>query len=169
MITLEKAKGYVEAEADTFSDIEVDERGYLRARLQHPASLDITLILHPVDDALLLRVRAQNIGQIELGQPHEQVLRHVNAALVLGRVAIDNDGEVYFEINHPCLDGGTDDPGPEIFERLLRAATTTARDVARIVMSMRLQDARLPQDMVEKLLADTFGQVDGEDDTNDTL
>jgi len=170
MITLEKAKGYVKAETDTFSHIEVDERGFLHAHLQHPSSLDLTLIVHPADDALILRVRAQNIGQIDLGRQHERVLRRLNATLLLGRIAIDDDGDVFFEINHPCLDGGADDPGPEVFERLLRAAARTARDIARIVMALRLKDARLPQDMAEKLLAETFGEVDDDqDDSEETL
>lgn len=169
MITVEQAKGHVEALADTYSDIELDERGFLRAQLLNPSSLDISIIVHPDKDMLVLRLRAQNIGSIDLGETHEQILRRVNAALVLGRIAIDNDGKVYFELNHPCLDGGSEDPGTEVFGRLLQATTTTARDVARIVMSMRLQDARVPQDTVEKILTDTFGAGNDQDDQGEML
>ena len=162
MITLEKAKEYVEAEVDTFSELEVDKRGFLRARLLSPADLDISLIVHPIHEALVLRVRAQNLGQIDLNHTHEQAMRRVNAALVLGRLIIDTDGEVLFDVSHACLAEDAEDPGPAVFSRLLRASASTARDVARIVMSMRLQDARVPQDLVEKILNDTFGEGNDE-------
>lgn len=107
------------------------------------------LIIHPVPGKKVLKVCVPHIAKITHGGEVFRFLCHLNYDTLVGKVGVDTDGEVRFEINHPCLDGTHDDPPEEIFARLVDTAMYMANRVVFLITLCAMMDAGVPRTLVE--------------------
>jgi hypothetical protein len=122
MITLSKCRELLEQQEGVM-DIEVCKDQYLRGHFANRVNPKEPhdLIVHPILEKLVVRVLVPGITKIRSNKSELfRILQDVNYNLLIGKVGTDaHDGEVMFEINHPCQDGETLDPSPVVFARLI--------------------------------------------------
>lgn len=171
MITLAKCKELLEQQ-EGVADVEVCKEQYLRGHFTNPVNPKEPhdLIVHPIPEKLVVRVLVPGITKIRSSKSELfRILQDVNYNLLIGKVGTDaHDGEVMLEINHPCQDGETADPSPDVFARLVEMAIETARDVHLTVTHAGMVEAGVPSDVAARFV-DQFRQQESEGDGEDTL
>ncbi len=150
---------------DEVDGVEVVKDQYLRANFANRINPKEphNLIVHPILEKLILRVHVPGIAKVRSkGSDLLPVLQEMNYGLLLGKIGTDGrDGEIAFEINHACQDGGVADPSPEVFVRLVEAAIETARDVHLTATHVGMVDAGVPADAA-KAFIEQFRETGGE-------
>lgn len=157
MITLDQCKELLETQSG-IADVEVCKDQYVRAQFANRVNPKEPhkLIIDPMQDKLVLRVLVPGIAEARSGSGLHQVLQDINYRLLIGKVGTDmRDGDVSFEINHPCQDGTAQDPAPEVFARLIEVAIGTTLDVQLTTVHVGMMDAGIPSD-VAKQFVDQF-------------
>lgn len=171
MITRDTCKEWLEGQ-DDIEDVELCKDQYLRARFANrinPAEPH-DLIVHPIEDRLVLKVLVPSISKVRSANSELfPVLQDINFRLLLGKVGTDGrDGEVTFEINHPCQDGNAVDPSPEVFARLIEAAIATTYDVHVTATHVGMVEAGVPAAVAKKFV-EQFRQVKAEGEECEAL
>lgn len=170
MITLATTKEML-TQQEEVRNIEICKDQYLQGHFPNQISPDEfhDLIVHPLLEKLVLRILVPGITKVQSANSELfRVLQGLNYGLLIGKVGTDpRDGEVMFEINHPCQDGDVVDPSAEVFARLIEAAIKTARDVHLTTTHVGMVEAGVPAD-VAKQFVDQFRQ-NSEGDEEDTL
>lgn len=159
MLTTAKAAEWLKAYGDKITDVEVDdERGFVRGKLPNRIDADDphNIIVHPIHERLVLRVIVPQIAKLKsVGEPLF-LIGKINYDLVLGCVGVDGDGEVKFEVNHPCRDGEVADPDDEIFKRLIDATCETVDEVSRVVLLATLREAGVSKELADNIVKQHF-------------
>jgi len=171
MISLEKAKEMLEHQGGV-ENIEVCKDEWVLARFANRLNPEKphNLVVHPIREQLIMKIRVPAISTIKHNTEFTRVLANVNYDLVLGKAGVDSrDGEVMFEINHPCQDGDAEDPGPEVFARLVEAAMETARDVTLLATHVGMVEAGVPEEVVKRFLKQFQDEDEDEAEETDTL
>jgi len=155
MITLERAAELLRQQQGV-ETVEVCQREYLRACFPNRINPDNphTLIVHPIREELALKVLVPEITKLRSrGSDLFRVLQNLNYALRIGKVGTDaRNGDVVFEINHPCCDGNVQDPSPEVFARLVEAARRVTHDVVLLATHVGMVEAGVPEDIASKVV-----------------
>lgn len=117
-----------------------------------------------------MRVHVPSIAKVRSkGSDLLPVLQEMNYGLLLGKIGTDGrDGEIAFEINHACRDGGVEDPSAEVFVRLIEAAIETSREVHLTATHVGMVEAGVPADVAKKFV-EQFRQKEAEDEPEETL
>ena len=169
MKTLDKCKELLEQQ-EGVEQVEVVRDEFLHAkfasRLNPKEPHD--LVVHPVAEKQALKVVVPHLARAKSNGELFRVLSHLNYDMLLGRVGVDQDGEVRFEICHACVDGAEDDPGHEVFARLVETAMDMAHHVVMLTTYWGMVDAGVPE-AVAKQFVDQFRQEKPEADGEDTL
>lgn len=126
------------------------------------------LVIHPVAEKQVLKVVVPHLAKAKSNGELFRVLSHLNYDMLLGKVGVDQDGEVRFEINHACVDGAEDDPGQEVFSRLVETAMDMTHHVVMLTTYWGMVDAGVPE-AVAKQFVDQFRQKQSEDDGVTTI
>lgn len=166
MITVQKAAEWLKAYGGKISDVQVDERGYVRAKLPNRIASDEphNIIVHPIHEQLVLRVMVPQVAKLKnVGEAHFMIGK-MNYRLILGCVGVDGDGEVNFAIHHPSRDGQAEDPDQEVFKRLIDATCESVDEVSRIVVLATLHEAGVSKELAANIVKQQFG---GEKEKND--
>ena len=146
MITLERCKELLEHE-DGLEQVEVCGSGFVRAKFTN--RMDPTephdLVLHPVEEKQVLKVVVPHIARAKSNVELYRVLSHLNYDMLLGKVGVDQDGEVRLEVNQACRDGAEEDPGRDVFARLVELAMDTTQKVAVLVTYWGMLSAGVPE------------------------
>lgn len=170
MISLDKAKVLLEQQ-EGVADIEVRKDAYLLARF--PNKVDPGephhLVVHPVEEKQILKVVVPSIAEIRSGNAVSRVLANLNFDMLLGKVGMDEEGEVRFEINQACRDGEMDDPSPEIFARLIEVAVEMATEVTFVVTEVGMVEAGVPKDVARGFVKQLRQQDEEAGEEQDTL
>jgi hypothetical protein len=155
MLKVEQTKDWV-GRIDGVGDIEICENEFVRASFSNrlnPKQPHI-LIVHPIDAELVLRVRVLQLAKVQAGSELPRLVAHENYGLALGKVGISSgDGELMFEINHPCRNGDSEDPSPEVFARLVKQAMTEANRLALLATHVGMIEAGVPQEVARQFMA----------------
>ncbi len=169
MKTLDKCKELLERQ-EGVDHVEVVRDEFLHAkfasRLNPKEPHD--LVVHPVAEKQVLKVVVPHLAKAKSDGELFRVLSHLNYDMLLGKVGVEQDGEVRFEVNHACVDGTEDDPGQEVFARMVEIAMDTAHHVVMLATYWGMVDAGVPES-VAKQFVDQFRQEKPEDDGEDTL
>ncbi len=159
MITKDTCKELLEKQ-DGIEEIELYKGQYLRARFANrinPAEPHV-LVVDPIENRLALKIRVPEIAQVR--SPNSElprILQDINYRLLIGKVGTDaRDGEVMFEINHACQDGGAADPSPEVFARLVGTAIETTHEVHLMATHVGMVEAGVPAE-VEQIIGSPRG------------
>jgi len=172
MISLDKAKELLEQQ-DGVDGVEVCKDKYLQAQFANRVNPQEphVLIVHPLTEKLTLRVLVPNISKVRSGASELfRVLQDLNYRLLIGKIGTDGrDGEVAFEINHPCQDGDVTDPSPEVFARLIEVAIETARDVHLTATHVGMTESGVPADVARKFIEQFREQEKEDGDDEETL
>jgi len=169
MITMERAAELLTAydkNEEHISDVRVVDDQYVSADLSNALSPSqpFRLIVHPVKETLMLKIRVPNIAKIRMDSAIVRVIANRNYQLVFGCIGIDrDDGEVMIEINHAVVDGEVQDPPPELFTRLLDAVRETVTDVSRTILHVGMIEAGIPEDLAAKIMETQFPLKGGQD------
>ncbi|MCG3131531.1 MAG: hypothetical protein FLDDKLPJ_02327 [Phycisphaerae bacterium] len=171
MITKDTCKELLEKQ-DGIEEIELYKGQYLRARFANrinPAEPHV-LVVDPIENRLALKIRVPEIAQVR--SPNSElprILQDINYRLLIGKVGTDaRDGEVMFEINHACQDGGAADPSPEVFARLVGTAIETTHEVHLMATHVGMVEAGVPAEVAKKFM-DQFRQPVPEAEDEETL
>ena len=158
MITCEKTVEWLKAYGGKVSDVEVDERGYVRAKLANRIAPDAphTLIVHPIKERLVQKILVPQIAQISRSADVMRLIGRVNYDILFGCIGVDQDGEVLFNINHACQDGEVMDPTEEVFRRLLDATCETVSMLDRLLLHASMVEAGVPRPVAEKIMKAQF-------------
>ncbi len=171
MITLSQSKELLEQQTGV-DGIEVCKDQYLRAHFANRVNPKEPhdLIVHPIHERLALKILVPSISKVRSGNSELfRVLQDINYTLLFGKVGTDSrDGEVMFEINHPCQDSGAADPSPEVFARLIEVAIATTHDVHLTATHVGMVDAGVPADVAKKFV-EQFREKNLESDDHETL
>ena len=172
MITLNTAKEML-TQQDGVKGVEICRDQYVQAQFANRVNPQEphVLVAHPLTEKLVLRVLVPNISRVRSGSSELfRVLQDINYRLLIGKIGTDGrDGEVVFEINHPCQDGDVADPSPEVFARLIEVAIETTRDVYLTTTHVGMTDAGVPADVARKFIEQFRDKKDEEGDDEDTL
>ena len=167
MLTTAKAAEWLKAYGGKITDIKIDEeRGFVRAKFPNRIDADDPhdIIVHPIRDRLVLRVIVPQIAKLKSVGEGLFLIGKINYNLILGCVGVDGDGEVKFEVNHPCRDGEVEDPDEEIFKRLLDATCETVGEVSRVVLLATLREAGVSAELAESIVKQHFTDDEEKDD-----
>ena len=167
MLTTATAAEWLKAYGGKITEIEVDEeRGFVRGKFPNRVDADDphNIVVHPMHERLVLRVIVPQIAKLKSIGEGLFLIGKMNYDLILGCVGVDGDGEVKFEINHPCRDGEVADPDQEIFKRLLDATCETVDEVSRVVLLATLREAGVSKELAENIVKQHFTNDDEKDD-----
>ncbi len=166
MITMEMCKELLESQEE-IERVEVSKDEYVRGRFANPLDPKEPhdLVVHPITEKLVLRVLVPNITKLRSGNSNLfRVLQDLNYRMLIGKVGTDaRDGEVMVEINHPCQDGQMEDPPPDVFARIVRAAMSTARNVQLMAAQVAMVESGVPSEVAKQFMTRfQEGEDDGE-------
>jgi len=170
MLTTVRVAEWLKAYGSRITDVEVDdEHGFVRGKLPNRIDQEDphNIIVHPIHERLVLRVIVPQIATLKSVGKALFLIGKINYDLVLGCVGVDGDGEVKFEVNHPCQDGEVADPDEEIFKRLIDATCETVDEVSRVVLLATLREAGVSKELADNIVKQHFSDDDDKDDTAD--
>jgi hypothetical protein len=165
MMSLKQAATLLENVAGV-TDINITEDGWLHTHL--PNRIDparpYTLMVHPILEALLVRLRVEEIATVRSDSQVCSTLVRLNAGLSYGCVAVDGDGTVLYQIHHACRDDDEGDPAPEVFLRLVDETRKAVHIIASRVILVKLVESGVP-DHVAKKVYEMLGGGEGNEET----
>jgi len=141
------------------SYFEAADKGYIRCRMKNSVnpSRAYNLIIQPIFDQQLLRIRVPEIAEINTGSTAAKMLLLSDAESRYGSIEISG-GSMTFQINHICQADDKNDPPPEVVEKLLDVTASSLRYIEMIVVHGGMLDAGIPEVCVYKIMGILFPQ-----------
>lgn len=164
MLTLTACKELLDR-LDFVTEIHERDEGWIGCGLKNLIREDepFMLVCHPIVDKAILRLRI--CSRVRVDDELAGIVHRANRLLEFGAAWIDEDGQVCVEINHACRDAVADDPGDDVFVRLLRNAYVNTHEIVGGVMIGKIAAVGLPTVMamplvesIKKAVADAHGQ-----------
>jgi len=172
MITVEMANEIASNRGDGISQVGINPKGYVEARLANLVneSRPYVLVLHPIQERLIFRVWVGPLARLRGDSRIFVKFARLNELLKCGCVAVDEGGDVMFQINYLC-DEDNGQPSAELIERMLDETAKAVRYIERVVLVESMIEAGLPTGKAEQAVRDMLGKDSSEDgdDTEITL
>jgi len=167
MISVQKAADLLKGIGNGITDVEVDERGFVKAQFPNRLGTPHVLVVHPIAERLALKIRVPEVAKIHRDSQAIRLLGKLNYDILYGCVGIDLDGEVMVEVNHPCQDGEVEDPSPEVFARLVEAVQETVCVASKMILHAQMVEGGASESVARQLIAKLFD--DGSEADEETL
>ena len=164
MITAQKTAELLKDIGNGITDVEVDERGFVKAQFPNRLGTPHVLVVHPIAERLVLKLRVPQVAKVHRDSEVIGLLGKLNYDILYGCVGIDLDGEVMIEVNHPCQDGDTEDPSPEIFARLVEAVQDTVRAASKMILHAQMVEGGASEGVARQLITALFDDENEADD-----
>jgi len=167
MITAQKAADLLKNNSNDITEVEVDERGFVKAQMPNRLGAPYVLVVHPIAERLVLKIRVPEVAKVHRESEAIRLLGKINYDILYGCVGIDLDGEVMIEINHPCQDGDVEDPPPEVFARLVEAVQDTVRVASKMILHAQMVEGGASESVARQVITQLFD--DGSEADDETL
>jgi len=170
MLTLEKCRELL-TQQDGVAGVEVCRDAFVKGQFSNRINPDEPhdIVVHPIEEKQVLKVVVPHIAKVKSGSELYRVLSHLTYDMLLGKVGVDQDGEVRFEINHACRDGADVDPTPEVFARLIEVAMDMTNHVVLLATHVGMVEAGVPEDVARKFIEQFREQEKEDGDDEETL
>ena len=167
MITTQKTAELLKDIGNGITEVEVDERGFVKAQFPNRLGTPHVLVVHPIAERLVLKLRVPEVAKVHRDSEAIRLLGKLNYDILYGCVGIDLDGEVMIEINHPCQDGEVEDPSPEVFGRIVEAVQDTVCVASKMILHAQMVEGGASESVARQVVTKLFD--DGNEADEETL
>ena len=170
MITIDKVKELLDQQ-DGVEGVEVCRNEFIKGQFLNRINADEPhgIVVHPVEEKQVLKVVVPHVAKVKSGGDLYRVLSHLTYDMLLGKVGVDQDGEVRFDISHACRDGADIDPPPEVFARLVEVAMDMTNHIVLLATHVGMVEAGVPEDVARKFIEQFREQEKEDGDDEETL
>jgi hypothetical protein len=170
MVTVEKVNEIVSNRGDGISEVKINPKGYVEARLANLVNENRPhmLVLHPIQEGSIFRIWVAPIARLRRDGHIFVSFARLNEVLRCGCVAVDEDGDVMFQINYLC-DEDDGQPSVDLIERMLDETAKAVRCIERVVLVESMAEAGVPKSRAEQMVRDMLDKDRSEDGAHDEI
>jgi hypothetical protein len=170
MVTVEKVNEIISNRRDGITEVKINPKGYVEARLANLVneSRPYLLVLHPIQEGLIFRIWVSPLARLRGDSRIFVRFARLNEVLRCGCVAVDEGGDVIFQINYLC-DEDDGQPSVDLIERMLDETAKSVRYIERVVLVESMTEAGVPRNKAEQTVRDMLGKDRSEDSDDDEI